>query len=140
MPNILSLGPIISGAQSPSPPSPWQVVQIVKTNLPLLATSPQVAPKVTGGGVVVATGGGVVVVVGGVVVVVVGGVVVVVTGGAVVVAAGGLHDIIKTRDAAIIPIARPMMPDLTLIFITMLRLNLTTRHFPNGLKYNYKWF
>lgn len=111
-----------------------------------------------GGVVVVVVGGVVVVVVGGVVVVVTGGEVVEVTGGvviaggvvitggvavaggAVVVAAGGLHDIVRTRDAAIIPIARPMMPDLTLIFITMLRLNPAARHFPNGLRYNYKWF
>lgn len=97
---------------------------------------------VVGGVVVVVTGGEVVEVTGGVViaggVVITGGVVV--AGGAVVVAAGGLHDIVRTRDAAIIPIARPMMPDLTLIFITMLRLNPAARHFPNGLRYNYKWF
>lgn len=99
---------------------------------------------VVGGVVVVVTGGEVVEVTGGRVVEVTGGVVitggVVVAGGAVVVAAGGLHDIVRTRDAAIIPIARPMMPDLTLIFITMLRLNPAARHFPNGLRYNYKWF
>ncbi len=101
---------------------------------------------VVGGVVVVVIGGGVVVVVGGVVVVVTGGGVVEVTvgvvviGGAVVVAAGGLHDITKTRVTAIIPITSPPIPDLALIFITMLYLNPVTRHFPNGLRYNYKWF
>jgi hypothetical protein len=85
---------------------------------------------VVGGVVVVVTGGGVVVA-GGVVVVVIGGVVVVV-GSVVVMAAGGLHDITKTRDTAIIPVARLLMPDLTLIFIPMLRLNPVARHFPGG--------
>jgi hypothetical protein len=65
-----------------------------------------------------------IIVAGGGVVVVAGGGVVVVAGGGVVVVVGGLQDILKTRDTAIIPITKPLMPDLTLIFIPMLDLNL----------------